>query len=336
MAEPSRLSEVERLRLVIETQRLINAVLLDIDQVMAVVAEQAQVITGAGGGVVELVEGTEMVYRAASGAAADFVGTRLNRDGSISGLCVREGVPLLCEDSESDPRVDSDACHRIGVRSMVVVPLFHGPEPVGVLKVMSRLPKQFDDVDVQVLQTMAGFIGDALANASSHGALGYRAMHDHLTRLPNRALLMDRLEQAIRRVRRTGDRIAVFFIDLDGFKRVNDTLGHGAGDEVLRATATELSAMLRVGDTLARFGGDEFVLVCENVEDGVEEAMRRRIATAIAVVRAEFHVPDLDASVGFACSDEAGWTADELLATADASMYRAKRGRHEDEVSEGF
>lgn len=327
MAGPARLSEVERLRLVIETQRLINAVMLDADQVMAVVTKQAQVITGAGSGVVELVEGDEMVYRAASGEATGLLGTRLQIDASLSGLCVRHGTSLLCGDSETDPRVDREACERIGARSMVVVPLFHGAEPVGVLKVMSGLPKQFDEVDVGVLQMMAGFIGDALANTSSHGALGHRAMHDGLTGLPNRALLMDRLDQALRRARRSGGGITVFFIDLDDFKRVNDDLGRGAGDEVLRATARELSAMLRAGDTLARFGGDEFVLVCENAEEGVEEAVRRRVSAAIAVVDAEFDLPGFDASVGFARSDESVWTADELLAAADASMYRTKRER---------
>ncbi len=310
--------------------------MLDTGQVMEVVTEQAQMITEADGAVVELVEGREMVYRAVSGAAAGFLGTRLERDGSLSGMCVQRATPLLCDDSETDPRVDKDACRRIGVRSMVVVPLFHRAEAVGVLKVMSALPKQFEGVDVEVLQTMSGFIGDALANASSYGSLGHRAMHDSLTGLPNRALLMDRLGQALRRAQRRGDRIALFFIDLDRFKKVNDTLGHGAGDEVLRATARELSEVLRSGDTLARFGGDEFVLICENVEEGVEEAIRRRISAAVAVVNAEFDDPGLDVSVGVACSSETGWMADDLLAMADASMYRVKRERHGEELPESF
>jgi len=126
MAAKRQLSEVEKLHVVIDTQRLINAVMLDTDEVMRVVTEQAQVITRADGGVVELVEGADMVCRAVSGAASASLGTRLQRDTSLSGLCVHQGIALRCDDAEVDPRVDREACQRVRVRSMIVVPLLHG------------------------------------------------------------------------------------------------------------------------------------------------------------------------------------------------------------------
>jgi diguanylate cyclase (GGDEF)-like protein len=327
MAVPRHRSEVERLRLVIEVQREINAVTLDIDELMRVVTEHAQSITGADGGVVELAEGDEMVYRAVSGAAAGSLGTRLGRATSLSGLCVRQAGPLRCDDSETDPRVDREACRRIGVRSMVVVPLLHAGDAVGVLKVMSGEPTSFDDADIEVLELLAGFIADALANASSHGRLGHQALHDPLTGLPNRSLLMDRLDQALERARRNGSEVAVLFVDLDGFKAVNDALGHAAGDDVLRAVAGRLAATLRAGETLARFGGDEFVLVCEDTSQAID-AVERRVSAAVAEVDAASGGLGLGVSVGLVRSSGAERGADEILAAADAEMYRTKQRHH--------
>jgi diguanylate cyclase (GGDEF)-like protein len=330
MAASARLSEVERLRLVVETQRLINAATLDAASLMQVVTEQAQRITGAAGGVVEVVEGSEMVYRATSGAADGSLGLRLAMGHSLSGLCVRQGVPLRCDDSHSDERVDRDACLRIGVRSMIVTPLFHGTDAIGVLKVMSGEPAHFDEADVEILGLLGVFIADALTNASNYGALGHQAMHDPLTGLPNRSLLMDRLVQALHRSRRRSSGVALVFMDLDNFKSVNDRLGHRAGDEVLVAVAREIKNAVRAGETLARFAGDEFVLVCEDAHDTfVEDAVRRRITVAVARVGERYRCSQLGVSVGVAWSQAGETTADDLLAAADAAMYRVKRAHHQ-------
>ena len=125
----------ERLREVIRAQTEIVRLGLDLSAVMTFVAERAQRITGAHGAVVELAEGEEMVYRAASGILQNHIGLRLQRSGSLTGLCVEKGFALRCEDSESDPRVDREACRRIGLRSMIVVPLRHDDAVAGVLKV---------------------------------------------------------------------------------------------------------------------------------------------------------------------------------------------------------
>src|SRR5262245_60184328 len=104
---------------VIRTQTEIAKLGLDLSGVLALVADRARGITGAAGAVVEIAEGDEMVYRAASGSAAGLLGLRLRRSTSLSGLCVAAAVPLHCDDAEVDPRVDRDACHRVGLRSMV-------------------------------------------------------------------------------------------------------------------------------------------------------------------------------------------------------------------------
>jgi diguanylate cyclase (GGDEF)-like protein/PAS domain S-box-containing protein len=152
------------------------------------------------------------------------------------------------------------------------------------------------------------------------------ALYDSLTGLPNRALFNDRLSQAIERRSRT-QATAVYFLDVDRFKRINDSLGHAAGDEVLREVAARIQRMLRPEDTVARFGGDEFTVLCESVGGvleavGVADRLQREIAQPLRAGGAELR---LSASIGIALA-EPGEDADcsRLVEDADAAMYRAK------------
>lgn len=157
--------------------------------------------------------------------------------------------------------------------------------------------------------------------------LAHQAFHDPLTGLVNRALLSQRLEHALDSIGRTGLRVAVLFLDLDRFKTVNDSLGHGAGDDLLREVAGRLRQVVRPGDTVARLGGDEFVVLLEDM-DSTDDAQRaaQRIA---AVLRSPFQAAGSEvfatASIGVAMGDR-GSEADELLSRADAALYAAKRG----------
>jgi diguanylate cyclase (GGDEF)-like protein len=167
---PAAPDEAAHLSAIIAVQTEIAAAGLDLDAIINLVANRAARLTRAAGAVVEIAEGASMVYRAASGAGNAFVGTSLPIATSLSGLCVRTGQVLRCDDAESDPRVDLAACRRVGVRSMLVVPLMHGGEPVGVLKVFAPEPGQFDTRDINSLQLMAGLIGSAMGHASEHEA----------------------------------------------------------------------------------------------------------------------------------------------------------------------
>lgn len=164
--------------------------------------------------------------------------------------------------------------------------------------------------------------------------LAQLALHDPLTGLPNRTLLMDRLRHAWERAQRTGAQMAVLFVDLDRFKVVNDTLGHEAGDSLMQQVADRLRSCLRSSDTLARLAGDEFVVLLEDLGDGedpqkVAERIRLVLEPPFSVAGQEFSIT---ASVGIARSGPQTRRVEDLLRQSDTAMYRAKalgRNRHE-------
>ncbi len=174
------------------------------------------------------------------------------------------------------------------------------------------------------------FFGTALdvtARKVAEERLAYRALHDSLTELPNRLLLLDRLEGAVERARRSRNEGAVVFVDLDSFKEVNDTYGHLVGDLYLKEAARRLRAIVRETDTVARNGGDEFVLLLENV--GTRDAFDRLLVEIVATLKYPYELGVMtlsgSASVGvsFFCGEEE--SPDDLIRSADAAMYYAKQ-----------
>jgi len=183
--------------------------------------------------------------------------------------------------------------------------------------------------DTAFLQATANVLADAIERLRVEDDMRHQALHDPLTNLPNRTLLADRLTHALRRAMRGGC-VAVLFLDLDQFKLINDSRGHRAGDELLRAVAARLSTVMRAGDTVARFGGDEFCVVCEDIHDAVD-AMRvaERIIAALErsyTLSSGEHFAT--ASMGIALADGPGRPAEDLIREADAAMYRAKAQGH--------
>jgi diguanylate cyclase (GGDEF)-like protein/PAS domain S-box-containing protein len=201
------------------------------------------------------------------------------------------------------------------------------PSEGGVMPVWAQVLRHSDE-EGQVFYSVV--MHDLSERKAFEHRLAHQATHDPLTGLPNRALLIDRLDSALARARRHQRRVAVLFLDLDHFKVVNDSLGHGLGDRLLVAISERLALALRPGDTVARFGGDEFVVLCEDVLDQSDAiAVAERIDRAVG---GRFVVDDTEVfvgvSIGIACPDDVEVDPETLIRDADAAMYRAKdRGR---------
>jgi diguanylate cyclase (GGDEF)-like protein/PAS domain S-box-containing protein len=183
-------------------------------------------------------------------------------------------------------------------------------------------------------EAWSGFITDVTERRALEQQLTDQAFHDPLTGLANRALLSDRLDHALARNTRGARSLAVLFLDLDDFKTVNDSIGHAAGDELLREVARRLTEAVRPGDTAARLGGDEFAVLVEDLEhEDLATVVADRLLSALTepfdVAGRRIHVT---ASIGIALRASRDQTAGELLRNADTAMYAAKRlgkGRHQ-------
>jgi diguanylate cyclase (GGDEF)-like protein/PAS domain S-box-containing protein len=171
-----------------------------------------------------------------------------------------------------------------------------------------------------------GLYQDISSRKQAEEQLQYMATHDLLTNLPNRFLFNDRLNQAVAKAKRTGRRFAVLFLDLDGFKEVNDRFGHQKGDGILQQVAHRLKGCLRASDTLARLGGDEFSLILEDIQDTRSTAaVPQKLLAALAE---PFYLDEkeitITASIGVSLYPDDGDATDLLLTKADTAMYRAK------------
>ena len=189
-----------------------------------------------------------------------------------------------------------------------------------------RISEQGEDHEfVELIEVFNNMLAEL---ANKQGQLERMAHHDVLTGLPNRILLADRMQQVLERARRSSKRIALFFMDLDGFKPINDTLGHEAGDEALKEITRRLLGVVRKIDTLARVGGDEFVLLAADLENPVDDRARILATKCIDAVskpmKLKGSVCNLAVSIGIALSDGT-CSPDSLLAAADKAMYEAKQ-----------
>ncbi|MGH8807851.1 MAG: putative bifunctional diguanylate cyclase/phosphodiesterase, partial [Noviherbaspirillum sp.] len=171
-----------------------------------------------------------------------------------------------------------------------------------------------------------GELRDVTADHEQQEQLHHQATHDALTGLPNRNLLMDRLAQALNYAQRHQHRVVVAFLDLDKFKTINDTLGHDAGDQLLKIVAERLCVCVRDSDTVARLGGDEFVLLLYDQvnEDTTYRAMQRVLTSISQPVQLAGREMEITCSIGFAIFPQDGSDAETLLKNADSAMYRAK------------
>jgi diguanylate cyclase (GGDEF)-like protein len=291
-------------------------------------------ITGAG--VTLISESTSPHYVAASDAAAlkfEELQTVLDQGPCIVAYRTGEAVAIPDLTKEDRFRLFIPQALEAGLAAVFTYPLRHGETQLGALDLYRDSPGSLNEDDMVTAQTLADVTSAYLVNAQARSDLLHStahaqatALHDALTGLPNRALLLERVQHALLSRRRSGTLVALLFIDLDGFKKVNDTSGHQAGDDLLVAVSGRLTQMLRPGDTLARLSGDEFVIVCEDLsEEGQVEHLAVRLVDAISK---PFDLSgltiNLSASIGISYAGD-GNDPERLLHQADVAMYQVKR-----------
>ncbi|MGO9755772.1 MAG: putative bifunctional diguanylate cyclase/phosphodiesterase, partial [Roseiarcus sp.] len=215
-----------------------------------------------------------------------------------------------------------------GLRSCWSTPILsHHGAVLGTFAIYSKEVREPSDAELRFVDVATRIAGIAIERKMAEDRIHFMANHDALTGLPNRTLLEDRLSQAVLHARRYDRWVTVLFVDLDNFKFVNDSLGHNAGDELLKIVASRMVKCVRATDTVVRLGGDEFVvlLVDQPKNTDIASATLQQLRTAIAeTVHLGGHDVRVTGSLGIANYPNDGTDADALLANADAAMYRAK------------
>jgi diguanylate cyclase (GGDEF)-like protein len=247
------------------------------------------------------------------------------------GQAVITGEPVMVADVTGDPRFGRDAFPEERIRSATILPV-RSPRDGKTLAVVGLLGTEPGAPMARpaVRDSVLSLVTVAVERSIDERRLAHQATHDPLTGVGNRAALLDRLEVALARAKRTGRAVAVLFCDLDAFKAVNDRYGHDRGDRLLVEVAERVTRAVRPSDTVCRTGGDEFVVVCEDLADGdqahaIAERVRRSIED-VPVDIGEALVP-VTVSVGVALADLPIDDADRLLRLADLSMYATKQQR---------
>jgi diguanylate cyclase (GGDEF)-like protein len=252
--------------------------------------------------------------------------TRIRTDEGAVGRAFTEGRLVVIEDYQND-RDRIAVLGGEGLEAAMSAPVEENGRVIGALTVAThRRGRTYSLTEQQMLVTFAVHASVALTNARIADSMAHLAFHDALTGLPNRALFVDRVGQALARSGRKMRITAVLFADLDNFKSINDSLGHAGGDQLLIVIARRLRESLRPSDSAARFGGDEFAVLLEDIgsEGRVMSACERIMMSLAAPVDIQGTTIDPGASIGVALSGDATRDADHLLRDADVAMYAAK------------
>ncbi|MGH9208442.1 MAG: putative bifunctional diguanylate cyclase/phosphodiesterase, partial [Acidimicrobiales bacterium] len=258
----------------------------------------------------------------------------VHADLSLIERMIKHREVVVIDETTEDPSLRS-LMDRSETTASVVAPLFAAGEFLGVISANFGPETPLASIRNADLHERLAGLADQSATALQNLALleqvSHMAWHDALTGLPNRRLFEDRVEQELIRSRRVGEPVCMFFVDLDHFKIVNDTFGHGAGDDLIQQVAERLVDTVRRQDTVARVGGDEFAILLPGLSDqlAIDQLAQRSLDAVSAPFTVFGEEIAASASIGIAMAPEHGDSYDELLSQADEAMYRAKaRGRN--------
>jgi len=245
---------------------------------------------------------------------------------SVLARSLTAGGPVIVDDLTGRPLIADSWLADTGAVSSLGVVITGSDAPFGVLATQTVNARTFTAAEISFVQGVANVLAAAVQRARGEEATRQQTLHDPLTGLANRGLLLDRLSLALPTAQRQGSRVALLLMDLDRFKEINDTLGHDVGDDALRLIASRLRDATRDSDTVARLGGDEFAVVLPDVADAAGAVTVATKLAALIAQQMELHGVALRvaASIGIAIWPEDGADPVQLLKRADVAMYRAK------------
>jgi diguanylate cyclase (GGDEF)-like protein/PAS domain S-box-containing protein len=329
LAELAVQENQERMAALIAAQRDAAMRSGGLQPVLELMAERAQELTHAAGAALLLLDEDELVVRAATGLLANARDQRLDPAASALGDWAQHGLARRFDDAQEDPRIAAAALSP-DARSVAVATIRHEGRTAALLLVVQPEPAKFRPEDAESLELLSVVVTAAIGQDELRAHAeesAYRALHDALTELPNRVLFGDRIQQALLTAEREGGRLAVLLMDLDRFKEINDTLGHAAGDHVLKVVAQRLHECLRASDTVARLGGDEFgLLLPKQTEPHEIVKLLEKISSAVEEpIDLEGLPLAIESSIGVAFYPDHGLNVEELMQRADVAMYTAKQ-----------
>ncbi len=308
----------------------VDRVILDargIEHIVDALMTSIRSVVGCDGAAILLIDGDD------PDNARLFIGVGEDATHQIERICLPQNYPV--EEAGSTVELTGPILHhpcaaalaKRGMERVIIQPVESTAGMAAVMALGLRVGKELSPDQQEIAHAFAGRLGMALANLEREQRLYQQAYYDPLTGLPNRQLFKDRLDHELVRTGRSGELLGLLYIDLDQFKHINDTLGHAAGDELLRTAAERLRRVIKDTDTVARLGGDEFVVILPQLAspESAGRIAERIMGELAEPLRLKQREHTLSASIGVAISPQDGTVAEELIKNADTAMYRAKR-----------
>jgi diguanylate cyclase (GGDEF)-like protein len=308
---------------------------LDLDKVLSIILKRAMEITTTRAGSIALYapDSATMRIHAHRGLTRSFIANRewQVRKGGFTDRIIKSRTATVINDTTNKAFFNNPVAIQEGIKSLICVPLIFSGEAVGILYVDDFTPRKFASEELQTLEILASFASIAIHNAQTHMTIKLQAITDCVTGLFNRRCFEDLMIRELQRAERHEREFSLALVDVNDFKKYNDTYGHQAGDQALSALGEAIRKAIRGTDIAARYGGDEIVIILPETKlakayNMFVNRIKREIEEGFTAISGRGHV--LSVSIGIAAYPHDGKTTAELVLSADRALLATKKKKH--------